>query len=104
MDKTEAKQLQEDLGVRKEIKLLIPIKLGSGHLLEKVTLRRLKVGDMRAVAHIGNDAERELTLFSRATGLIPEDFDLLDVADYTAIQEWFRLTTEQKATAEQSAD
>lgn len=95
MDKTEAKQLQEDLGVSKEVVLKYPVRLGSGHLLEKLTLRRPKVGDIRAVSHLATDAEQELVIFSRLTGLVPEDLDMLDFADYKVLQNSFRLFQEE---------
>ena len=42
----EAKQLQEDLGVNTVVKLKYPVKLATGQMLEQVTLRRLRVGDL----------------------------------------------------------
>lgn len=91
---SEAKQLQEDLGVSKEIKLKYPVRLGSGQTIEKLTLRRPRVGDLRTAAQLGSDSEQELALFSRLTGLVPEDLDALDLADYKALQNTFRLMQE----------
>lgn len=91
---TEAKQLQEDLGVGKEIKLKYPVRLATGEMLEKVTVRRPRVGDLRAVMHITNDAAQGLLLVSRVTGLVPEDLDELDLKDLEAIQATFRAEVE----------
>lgn len=86
----EAKQMQEQLGVSKEIKLKYPVRLATGEMLEKLTLRRPKVGDIRAVAGLATDAEQELAIMARISGLVPEDLDELDIADYKALQEFFR--------------
>lgn len=87
---TQAKQLQEDLGVGKEIKLKYPVRLATGEVLEKLALRRPKVGDIRAVAGLTTDAEQELAIMARISGLVPEDLDELDIADYKALQDFFR--------------
>lgn len=92
----EAKQMQEQLGVSKEIKLKYPVRLATGEMLEKLTLRRPKVGDIRSAAHLATDAEQELFIFARLTGLVPEDLDTLDFADYKEIQRVFRLMQEQE--------
>lgn len=86
----EAKQMQEQLGVSREIKLKYPVRLATGEMLEKLTLRRPKVGDIRAVAALATDAEQELAIMARISGLVPEDLDELDIADYKALQEFFR--------------
>ena len=87
---TEAKQLQQDLGANKEIKLKYPVRLATGEMLEKVNVRRPRVGDLRAVMHISNEAEQGLLLVARVTGLVPEDLDELDLKDLEAIQATFR--------------
>ena len=63
-------------------------------MLEKVTVRRPRVGDLRAVMHITNEAEQGLLLVSRVTGLVPEDLDELDLKDLEAIQATFRAEVE----------
>ncbi|OHR76158.1 phage tail assembly protein [Neisseria sp. HMSC70E02] len=90
----EAKQLQEDLGVNTVVKLKYPVRLATGQMLEQVTVRRLCVGDLRAVSHLTNEAEQELALFARMTGMIPEDLDCLDLVDWKQLQETFRRFTE----------
>ncbi|EGV38451.1 phage tail assembly protein [Neisseria weaveri] len=93
----EAKQMQEQLGVSKEIKLKYPVRLATGEMLEKLTLRRPKVGDIRAVAGLATDAEQELAIMARISGLVPEDLDELDLADYKQVQDWFRRSQEGKS-------
>ena len=88
----EAKKLQEDLGVNAVVKLKYPVRLATGQMLEQVTVRRLCVGDLRAVSHLTNEAE--LALFARMTGMIPEDLDCLDLVDWKQLQETFRRFTE----------
>lgn len=90
----EAKKMQEQLGVSKEIKLKYPVRLATGEILEKLTLRRPKVGDIRAVAGLATDAEQELSIMARISGLVPEDLDELDFADYKALQEFFRAVSQ----------
>lgn len=85
----EAKQLHNDLGIVQEVKLAYPVRLATGEMLEKVSVRRTRVGDLRAVAHIANEAEQGLALIARVTGLIPEDLDLLDLEDLAALQNCF---------------
>jgi len=90
----EAKQMQADLGVNTVVKLKYPVRLATGQMLEQVTVRRLCVGDLRAVSHLTNEAEQELALFARMTGMIPEDLDCLDLVDWKQLQETFRRFTE----------
>ncbi|WP_042508124.1 phage tail assembly protein [Neisseria lactamica] len=92
----EAKQMQANLGVNTVVKLKYPVRLATGQMLEQVTLRRLRVGDLRAVSHLTNEAEQELALFARMASMIPEDFDCLDLADWKQLQETFRRFTESE--------
>ena len=89
---SDAKQMQGDLGVTTEIVLKYPVRLPTGETLAKVSVRRPRVGDLRAVSHLATDAEQELALLARIAGLVPEDLDLLDLADYKALQDTFRQT------------
>ncbi|STZ76107.1 phage protein [Bergeriella denitrificans] len=93
---TQAKQLHSEMGISQDVKLKYPVRLPTGEVLEKVSVRRPKVGDIRAAAHLGSDAEQELFIFARLTGLVPEDLDMLDFADYKEIQRVFRLMQEQE--------
>lgn len=90
----EAKQMQADLGLTKTVKLKYPVKLATGQTLEQLEVRRARVGDVRAVAHIESETEQGLALIARVTGLVPEDLDMLDLADLNALQETFRGFTE----------
>ncbi|ROV57145.1 phage tail assembly protein [Neisseria chenwenguii] len=92
----EAQKLQEDLGATKTVKLKYPARLATGQTLTELTLRRPKVGDIRAAAHLNTDAEQELFIFARLTGLVPEDLDALDFADYKEVQRVFRLMQESE--------
>ncbi|MBF1292488.1 MAG: phage tail assembly protein [Neisseria sp.] len=91
----EAKQLQEDLGVNTVVKLKYPVRLATGQVLSELKVRRPRVGDLRAVMHIGSEVEQGLMLVARVTGLVPEDLDELDLQDLEAVQATFRSETEQ---------
>lgn len=91
----EAKQLQEDLGVNTVVKLKYPVRLATGQVLSELKVRRPRVGDLRAVMHIGSEVEQGLMLVARVTGLVPEDLDELDLQDLEAVQATFRSGTEQ---------
>ena len=60
------------------------IKLSDGRV---VKMRKPKVRDMRAVANIENEIERELHLVSNLTGLSVEELDDLSLDDYRKLQE-----------------
>lgn len=82
--------IQEQLGTYATITLKVPFKNGLGETVSEIKMRRGKVGDLRAVGHINNEVVQELALFARLTGLVPEDLDLMDTADYKQIQSTFR--------------
>lgn len=86
--------INEQLGTHATITLKYPIKNGLGETLSTLKMRRAKVGDLRAVGQLKNEMEQELALFARLTGLVPEDIDLLDTADYKQIQDTFRRFSE----------
>lgn len=86
--------VQEQLGSHATITLKFPIKNGLGETVSELKMRRAKVGDLRAVGQMKNEVEQELALFARLTGLVPEDLDLLDTADYKQIQDAFRKFSE----------
>ncbi len=73
------------------IALKHPVKLATGTTLERVTLRRAKVRDLKA-AQRGSDKadEQELALLALLCGLTPEDLEELDLADYRALADAFR--------------
>ena len=93
---TTAKQLTQSLNGETTIELAYPVRLATGAVLDKVTVRRPRVGDLRAVAHIASETEQGLALVSQITGLVPEDLDMLDLKDLERIQATFRAQSEQQ--------
>ena len=93
----EAQKIQNELGATQTVKLKYPVRLATGETLTELKLRRPRVGDLRAVAHLSGDAEQELAIFTRITGLVPEDLDELDLADYKQVQDWFRRSQESES-------
>lgn len=74
-----------------KIDLKYPITKPDGSKLAGVTLRRATVGDLKAAQRQADKPEdQELALIARLTGLVPEDVELIDLADYKRIQESFR--------------
>lgn len=86
----QAKQITQNLTGETVVELRYPVRLATGQMLDKVAVRRPRVGDLRAVMHITGEAEQGLMLVSRVTGLVPEDLDMLDLKDLEAIQATFR--------------
>lgn len=91
-----AQQIKQELNGETTVSLKYPVRLATGQTLEKVTVRRPRVGDLRAVMHIANEAEQGLALVSRITGLVAEDLDMLDLKDLEAVQEIFRSKNESE--------
>lgn len=76
-----------------EITLEHPFTLPTGARLEKVTVRRPKVRDMKNAQKRGGSAEeKELVLFAAICepALTPEDFEEMDLEDYGQLQRTFR--------------
>ncbi|TXF11932.1 phage tail assembly protein [Pelomicrobium methylotrophicum] len=74
-----------------DITLKHPVKLATGQMLAKITLRRPKVRDLKAAQRVSDKPEeQELALIAALAGLTPEDIEELDLADYKAIAESFR--------------
>lgn len=68
-----------------------PVTLGDGRTLTELTLRRAKVRDLRqAQRQASTEPEQELVLLGLLTGLVPEDVEELDMADYKALGDAFR--------------
>jgi hypothetical protein len=71
--------------------LQYPYALGSGEMLNRVTLSRLKVSDIKAVRRLSENVnDWDSLLIARMTGLIPEDLDNMDLVDYQQLQSSFR--------------
>ena len=74
-----------------EVCLKYPVQLASGKALDRLTLRRAKVADLREASRGGASQEdQEVALLARLSGLLPEDVLELDLADYKALQDAFR--------------
>lgn len=78
------------------ITLKYPFTTAAGQKLERLEFRRLTVKDLRAANEQAseNAATEELVLMSRAAGLVLEDLDAMDIADYKSAQESFRLLSD----------
>lgn len=74
----------------KELTLKYPF-TAAGKKIEKLTLRRPTVKDLRSVSRFGDtDEDKEIGLMATLAGMIPEDMDAMDAADYRALQDSFR--------------
>ncbi|SED76039.1 phage tail assembly protein [Pseudomonas anguilliseptica] len=73
-----------------------PFNTAAGQKVARLEFRRLTVKDLRAANEqaSGNAAIEELVLMSRAAGLVLEDLDAMDIADYKSAQEQFRLLSD----------
>lgn len=96
MATTNAKQLTQTLNGETTLELAYPVRLATGQMLDKVTVRRPRVGDLRAVAHIASETEQGLALVAQITGLVPEDLDMLDLKDLERIHATFRAQSEEQ--------
>ncbi len=84
--------------------LQYPYALGSGEMLTRVTLSRLKVSDIKAVRRFSENVnDWDSLLIARMTGLIPEDIDNMDLVDYQQLQSHFRQFAGLDAIAEGAA-
>lgn len=74
-----------------KILLKFPFVTPSGQKIESVTIRRLKVRDIKAISDQadGKPAQMELLGVARMAGLVPEDLDEMDAADYQVLKERF---------------
>ena len=52
----QAQQIKQELNGETTVTLKYPVRLATGQTLDKVTVRRPRVGDLRAVMHIANEA------------------------------------------------
>jgi hypothetical protein len=77
----------------REYTLLYPYKQPTGVMLDKLTLRRAKVRDLKAAQKRGDSpADVEVVLISLVCqpALTPEDLEDMDCKDYAAIQGFLR--------------
>lgn len=75
-------------------KLSYPFTTAAGTRIELVELKRLTVKDLKQVRKISkNPADWDEPLIACSTGLLPEDLDNMDLADYLQLQKRFQLIT-----------
>ncbi|MBB5017417.1 hypothetical protein HNQ59_000681 [Chitinivorax tropicus] len=74
-----------------ELTLKYPFVTPAGETINKLTMRRLKVRDIKAITQQsgGKVAEMELIGIARMTSLIPEDLEEMDAADYQVLKDRF---------------
>ncbi|MDG2958878.1 MULTISPECIES: phage tail assembly protein [Pasteurellaceae] len=82
-------QKLDDLLVFRTIQLDYPIKDGEGNTVTELKMRRAKAKDMRRMSEKKTEAEQEIFMFAQLVGLVPEDIDELDIADYGKLQKAF---------------
>lgn len=76
----------DELLVYRKIELDYPIQNGAGEEIKVLNIRRAKAKDLRRMQQKENAADQEFFLIAQLTGLVPEDIDELDVADYANVQ------------------
>jgi len=62
---------------------MVEIKLNDGRVIK---MRKPKVRDMRMVADVENEIEKEMKLISNLTNLTFEELDDMDLDDYKKLQ------------------
>lgn len=71
----------------KTVQLDYPVQLAD-RVLTEITIRRMKVGDLIENPIAGaQDMKGELRLLSRLCGMVPEELEAIDIADYVKLQE-----------------
>lgn len=83
--------------------LQFPFTSAAGERIDALTLRRLKVKDMRTARQTSDKPEEwDEPLMAAMTGLVPEDLAEMDLLDYQALQKRFQsmlnVVTEPAAT------
>lgn len=74
-----------------ELTLQYPFTTAAGQTISTVTVRRLKVRDIKAITEQsdGKIAELEALGVSRMVNIVPEDLEEMDAADYQKLKERF---------------
>lgn len=84
-----------------------PFTNAAGEKISQLTLKRLTVKDLKQVKKTYKDpTDWDEPLISRSTGLLPEDLDNMDLADYLELQTRFQKITglgQKSGSANQSA-
>ncbi|HBB9614288.1 phage tail assembly protein [Escherichia coli] len=74
--------------------LSYPFTTAAGTRIEQIELKRLTVKDLKQVRKINKDpADWDEPLIARSTGILPEDLDNMDLADYMELQKRFQKIT-----------
>lgn len=74
--------------------LSTPYTNAAGEAVTQLSLRRAKVKDLKAARKISNNPQDwDELILSRITGLPPEDFDEMDLADFLELQSRFQAIT-----------
>lgn len=74
--------------------LKYPFTTAPGEKISQLTLKRLTVKDLKQVKKTHKDpTDWDEPLISRSTGLLPEDLDNMDLADYLELQTRFQQIT-----------
>ncbi|CBJ43017.1 phage tail assembly protein [Ralstonia solanacearum] len=73
------------------ITLKYPFTTAAGQEIRSTTIRRLKVKDLKTIGEQsgGNEVLLELNGVARMCGLVPEDLDEMDAADYQVVKARF---------------
>ncbi|CSE59299.1 TPA: phage tail assembly protein [Morganella morganii] len=75
-------------------KLSYPFTTAAGTRVELVELKRLTVKDLKQARKTSKDpADWDEPLIARSTGMLPEDLDKMDLADYMELQKRFQQVT-----------
>ncbi|MDH2999172.1 hypothetical protein A1D23_03505 [Chelonobacter oris] len=88
----------QDLLIFRTIKLEYPITDGHSNEVTELKMRRAKAKDIRKMQSEKDSAAQEIFLFAQLTGLVMEDIDELDIADYAKLQDAFKDMTKGKST------
>ena len=74
-----------------EIQLKHPFTTAAGQHIKVVQMRRPKVKDLKAASAVSSkEADQEVALLARLTGLTVEDMEEMDLTDYGRLQTTFR--------------
>lgn len=74
--------------------LQFPFTTAAGDPISQLALKRLTVKDLKQVKKTHKDpADWDEPLIARSTGLLPEDLDNMDLADYLELQTRFQKIT-----------
>ncbi|HHE6157119.1 TPA: phage tail assembly protein [Citrobacter freundii] len=74
--------------------LTYPFTTAAGARVEQVEMKRLTVKDLKQVRKTSKDpADWDEPLIARSTGILPEDLDNMDLADYMELQKRFQQVT-----------